>query len=225
MLKLNPTLLDNSISSSIIFAIGGLKGRVEAALAQVGAGDGFNDRLFAAEEGLEECGSCGSALAAVERHGCEASSGVQVWRLGDGGGLLCEVSPCAGQGGIQCWDAFLGNRQLDGGRGGGSGVFCWLMCADSSGAVVYLDLLPAVAAVASAATAAALPPIPQLIRSLDLAAKLQAAPGHASITHSVSRTQPAAQVTLLNVTDARRSLASRTAAARQTLKAVARRVR
>ena len=64
-------------------------------------------------------------------------------------------------------------------------MFCWLISADSSGAVVYLDLSPAAAVVASAASAAVLPltPIPQLIRSLDLASKLQALPGHAS-THA-----------------------------------------
>jgi hypothetical protein len=187
VLKLNPTFFNDSSSrSSIVFSIGGVKGRVEAALGQVGAGDGVDDRLFAAEKGLEECGNGSSVLAAVERRERGASSGVQVWGLGEGGGLLCEVAPCAGQGRIQCWDSFLGNGRLVGVRGGGNGVFCWLISADSSGAIVYLDLSPAAAAVASVASSAAvlpLTPIPQLIRSLDLASKLQALPGHAS-THA-----------------------------------------
>lgn len=156
-------------SSSSAFTVGGRKGRVEAVLGQVGAHPGGKDRYFASEKGREEHGVGGSALAVVQESVGGVAGRVQVWTVGGGGVLLCEVGPKAMGGRIVCWEAHFGVGD----------DCCWLLLAHSGGAILHVNLCAAASAVAANPPAPAAPSekVPHLIQSLALASKLLVIPG------------------------------------------------
>jgi hypothetical protein len=172
-------LAQSSSSSSLLFSIGGNMDRTEAALSQMGGlRAAANDRYFAVQNDREEFGIAGGSLAVLqgaEGGSKDAGRRLQVWGVG-GGGLLFEVGSEAEQAQMVCWEAFLGR-----GKDEKSDELCWLMCASSRGDVAYTDMSAAAAAAAAAAAgtgAASSARVPNLIQSLELAAKLQALPGH-----------------------------------------------
>ena len=166
-------LVAQSSSSSPLFSIGGDGVRTEAVLSQMGGLRAANDRYFAVQNDQEEFGMAGGSLAVLqgaEGGSKDAGRRLQVWGVG-GGGLLFEVGSEAGQVPMVCWEAFLGR-----GKDEKSGELCWLMCANSRGDVAYTDMSAAAAAADAGADSSSR--VPKLIQSLELAAKLQAMPGH-----------------------------------------------
>jgi hypothetical protein len=193
-------LVAQSSSSSTLFSIGGDGVRTEAVLSQMGGLRAANDRYFAVQNDQEEFGMAGGSLAVLqgtEGGSKDAGRRLQVWGVG-GGGLLFEVGSEAGQVPMVCWEAFLGR-----GKDEKSGELCWLMCANSRGDVAYTDMsaaaADAAAAAAAGAGAASSSRVPNLIQSLELAAKLQAMPGHLAphVTRHTSHLTPhSPQVTI-----------------------------